>query len=267
MTFNKTQSSENSQTIAELCRALKLPLFYEDYLLQCADPASEEKSFSLRLMAMLQSEVEGRRKKRQKRLLKESGIHDEMPSLERITFEPSRGLKHSLLMELAQFDWVNRATPLNIIITGAAGTGKTWLAKALGKKAIELNISTLYIRMPQLVELLAYSNTHNEQIQFRKRINKKKLLIIDDFAMTMMAPQIRDDFLTLIDDRQLCSSLIVISQRPFCEWYEYIGDAYHADSIMDRLSNSSYRISLKGKSLRETTELAREIRAKSQGDS
>lgn len=78
--------------------------------------------------------------------------------------------------------------------------------------------------------------------------------------MTPINEQIKDDFLNLVDDRQFASSLILISQRPFIEWYEYIGDAYHADSIMDRLKNSSYKINLKGRSLRELSSAAIEIK-------
>lgn len=78
--------------------------------------------------------------------------------------------------------------------------------------------------------------------------------------MTPMNEQIRDDFLNLVDDRQFASSLIIISQRPFIEWYEYIGGAYHADSIMDKLKNSSHKINLNSRSLRELSSAAKEIK-------
>ena len=257
---NKLTQSANNQNIAALCKDLKLPALHQEYLNQLANPQVAGLPFSNRLELMLLAEVNNRNEKRRARLLKESAIDDQMPSLERITFEPSRGLNESFIKELALFDWVRRENPLNLIITGAAGTGKTWLAKALGKKAIELDIRTYYIRMAQLTERLSFHHYHNEAAQFRNQINKKQLLIIDDFAMTPMNEQIRDDFLNLVDDRQFASSLVLISQRPFIEWYGYIGDAYHADSIMDRLKNSSHKINLKGRSLRELSSAAKEIK-------
>ena len=131
-----------------------------------------------------------------------------------------------------------------------AGTGKTWLAKALGKQAINAGLSTVYWHAATLIDRIKQARSDNEPIQFRNRLNAKKLLIIDDFGMTPMDEATRDDFFSFIDERgQAGGSLIIASQRGFDDWYSYIGDKYHADAILDRLKNRSYFIELKGQTL------------------
>ena len=98
------------------------------------------------------------------------------------------------------------------------GTGKTWLVKALGKAALQAGFKVFYIRTPQLIERLRIARRDNELGQYRMRLNSKKLLILDDFAMTPMDDATKDDFLSLIDDRQEDEPMIIASQRPFAQW-------------------------------------------------
>ena len=194
---------------------------------------------------MLQAEIESRHEKRQNKLFKESGIKDVMPDVARITYESDRGLKKSLVNELSLCHWIDQAQGLNVIITGMAGTGKTWLAKALGKQAINAGLSTVYWHAATLIDRIKQARSDNEPIQFRNRLNAKKLLIF-----------------SFIDERgQAGGSLIIASQRGFADWYSYIGDKYHADAILDRLKNRSYFVELKGRSYRERTKEAKKVRA------
>ena len=211
---------------------------------------------------MLQAESKSRREKRLNKLFKESGIKDVMPDVSRITYESDRGLKQSLVKELSLCRWIAKEQGLNVIITGMAGTGKTWLAKALGKEAINAGLPTVYWRAATLIDRIKQARSDNEPIQFRNRLNAKRLLIIDDFGMTPMDEATRDDFFSFIDERgQAGGSLIIASQREFGDWYSYIGDKYHADAILDRLKNRSYFIELKGRSYRERTKEAKTVRA------
>ncbi len=258
MTNNRNQiSTEVTDQIGKLCHDLKIPALFENLQKQLQDPDYLDIPFGRRLLEMLQAEKESRYSKRIKRLMKDSEINDAMPSLERLTYEPSRGLDRDQVEDLAECVWITQDHPLNVIITGMAGTGKTWLAKSLAKQAVYKNLPTKYWRAPQLIERLIDARKHGEPAQFRNRMNFRRLLVIDDFAMTPMDEQTCDDFLSLIDDRAGKGSLIIASQRPFREWYDYLGGNYHADALIDRLKNSSYRLELKGRSLRESTEQSR----------
>lgn len=257
-----TRDEDLQFKIGQFCKDIKIPGFFQEFEKQEADPAFSQESFPLRLYLMLQAESKSRREKRLNKLFKESGIKDVMPDVSRITYESDRGLKQSLVKELSLCRWIAKEQGLNVIITGLAGTGKTWLAKALGKEAINAGLPTVYWRAATLIDRIKQARSYNEPIQFRNRLNAKRLLIIDDFGMTPMDEATRDDFFSFIDERgQAGGSLIIASQREFGDWYSYIGDKYHADAILDRLKNRSYFIELKGRSYRERTKEAKTVRA------
>ena len=150
---------------------------------------------------------------------------------------------------------------LNVIVTGMAGTGKTWLIKSLAKAALAQSVKVLYIRAPQLIERFRQARKEGEPAQYRNRINAKQLVVIDDFGMSPIDAEVQDDLLSLLDDRRDDgTSLIIASQRPLSDWYAYLGGDMHADAILDRLKNSSYIIGLRGRSLRESTAVARKLK-------
>lgn len=252
--------STQTQQIATLCHDLKIPAFFQAYVEQNKSPEFADKAFSDRLLPMLLAERQSRAAKRIARNTKESGINDALPDLSRITYESSRGLKKSQVDELARCDWLRQDRALNTIVTGMTGTGKTWLAKSLAREAVQKSIPTRYWRAPQLIEQLTEARKEGTPAQFRDRTNSRRLLVLDDFGMTPMDDATKDDFLSLIDDRQEDGPMIIASQRPFAQWYEYLGTGLHADAILDRFKNTSYVIELKGRSLRETTALAKKLR-------
>ncbi len=77
------------------------------------------------------------------------------------------------------------------------------------------------------------------------------LLILDDFCLKPIEPQSRAMLLDIIDDRHANKSTVIVSQLPVNKWHELIGEPTIADAIMDRLVNGSYRINLKGESMRK----------------
>lgn len=256
--FEQTQITT---AIAAMCHELKLPSFFQAYMDQMKDPAFAEMAFPDRLHPMLKAEVVSRSEKRLARNYKESGINDALPSLDRMIYDNDRGLRKALIDDLATCNWMRLENgPLNILVTGMAGTGKTWLVKSLGKAALEHGYRVLYMRAPQLVEKLRLARQDNEPAKLRNRLNSKDLLIIEDFAMTPLDEATKDDLLSLIDERQGRASMMVASQRPLSQWCEYLGSGLHADAIVDRLRNTSYRIALKGRSLRENTEIAKKLK-------
>ena len=147
-------------------------------------------------------------------------------------------------------DWI-RANQ-SVLIHGATGSGKTYLACALAHQACRQGMSALYVRAPRLFEEF---NLCHADGSFRKRlaaIAKINVLIIDDFAIAPIGPRERNDLLELIDDRVGTRACIVTSQLPVNDWHDYIGDPTLADAILDRLVHRSHRIHLEAKeSMRE----------------
>ena len=252
MKISPINSEYDESAIAELCHKLRLPGVYRAYLEQLQDPSFAQLSFTNRLGVTLQRECDERTDRHIKRLIKNTKIADDMVDIGVITFEKERKLDQAQVMELATCRWIMRDRPLNLIITGQCGTGKTWLAKALGKQACYQSLSTFFIRMSGLVEMFDEAREQKTRIALREKLNKYKLLIIDDFALTTsLSDENRDFLLTILDDRLHRASVIITSQRGWDSWYDWFGESYESDAILDRLKHSSEFIHLEGPSLRK----------------
>lgn len=258
----KNPSEQTIIQIRDLCKSLKIPSFFNALINQDANPAYAQMTFLRRLQELLQAEQESRADKRRARLFKQSGLEDPMATLDRLVYDSRRGLDRSLIDELATCRWITRDIPLNVVVTGMCGSGKTWLIRSLGRAATDLLIPVSFWHASDLIEKLENAHNEHKASQFRASVNSRPLVILDDFAMGTMSEDARDDFLLLLDDRAYKGSLVLASQRPFEEWYDYFGGAYHADALMDRLKNSSYHIRLKGRSFRELSESAQIVRPK-----
>ena len=139
----------------------------------------------------------------------------------------------------------------NLLIHGATGCGKTYLACALAHQACRQGLSALYLRAPRLFDELSLCHADGS---FRKRlaaIAKVDIVVIDDFAIAPIGPRERTDLLELLDDRVGARSTVITSQLPIEHWHEYIGDPTLADAILDRLVHSAHKIHLEGESMRK----------------
>jgi DNA replication protein DnaC len=178
-------------------------------------------------------------------------------ALEDLNYRDRTGLDRSQIAALAACDWI-RANQ-NVLIHGATGSGKSFLACALGHQACRNGLSVLYVRAPRLFEELTLCHADGS---FRKRlaaIAKISVLIIDDFAIAPIGPRERNDLLELVDDRVGTRSCIVTSQLPIEDWHDYIGDPTLADAILDRILHRSHRIHLEAKESIRKTEAAEEF--------
>jgi DNA replication protein DnaC len=170
-------------------------------------------------------------------------------SVEDVDYRSARGLDRALFLKLAACDWV--AERRNLLITGASGLGKSWLACALGQKACRQDIPVLYYRVPRLFTELAVARDVGRYSRLLRSISRSKLLILDDWGPeTLSADQARD-LLEIIEDRYDAGSLIITSQVPVTHWHEMISVPTIADAILDRVVHNAYRIELEGESLRK----------------
>jgi DNA replication protein DnaC len=171
-------------------------------------------------------------------------------SVEDVNYQIPRGLDRALFLKLGACDWI--AERRHLLITGAAGLGKSWLACALGHKACRENISVLYTRMPRLFADLAIAHGDARYPRLLRSIARAKLLILDDWGPEALTPEQARDLLEIIEDRYDKGSLIITSQVPVDRWHDMIGIPTLADAILDRVIHNAYRIDLTGESLRKT---------------
>lgn len=227
-------------------RLLGMVKALEDQLKQ---PQIEDMGFEERLGLMVDHEICDRETRRLQTRLRLAALKQEA-SIENIDYRASRGIDKKLMLTLANCQWTRMHR--NVLITGATGTGKTYLSCALAHKAcLEGNV-VYYKRLPRLLPELALARGDGSYNRIMKQLAKAEVLLLDDLGLAPFTDEQRRDFLELLDDRHEKSSTIVTSQLPVKLWHEAIGDKTLADAILDRLVHNAYRLELKGDSMRKS---------------
>ena len=169
--------------------------------------------------------------------------------IEDIDYRTSRGLKRTQVNQLQSSEWVGYHQ--NVILTGPTGTGKTFLACAIGHKACRDGYRVRYYVAAKLFRELLNAHADGSYTRLTSRLAKADLLIVDDWGMeTLKGSQYRD-FLEILDDRQGSGGTLITSQFPIKLWHDTIGNPTVADAILDRLVHNAHHIELKGGSMRK----------------
>jgi DNA replication protein DnaC len=238
----------NEHTINQL-RSLRLDGMVRAIEDQASSVAATGLSFEERLTLLVQREVAWRDDRRVARLLKAARLKVSTACVEDINWRASRALDKSLVTALAGGDWLRHGQSL--LITGATGCGKTWLACALGTQAARSGFSVLYTRAARLFDELQVAHGDGSFARRLAQLAKLDLLVIDDFAISPIGAAERNDLLEVLDDRVGTRSTLITSQLPVKAWHTYLDDPTLADAILDRVVHSSHKIELKGRSLRD----------------
>ena len=205
-------------------------------------------SFIERLGLLLDQENLQREQRKQQRLIRQARFKLNA-CVQDIDYQHPRNLKKSQLAQLAQGDWINRSQ--NLLLTGPCGSGKTYLACALGHNACMQGYSVRYYRLSRLLLELTQTKADGTYHKKLQQLAKTQLLIIDDWGLETLKPAQRNDLMEIMDDRHGDTSTVVISQLPTDQWYAAIGDNTLADAILDRLMHNAHRLLLKGESMRK----------------
>ena len=168
--------------------------------------------------------------------------------IENVDLRTPRGLDRALFQKLTTGQWIRERQ--HLVITGPTGTGKSWLACALGHKACRDGVSVLYKRTPRLFADLAQARGEGRLGRVLTAIARMQLLILDDWGPEPLSAEQRRDLLEIVEDRYDTGSLLITSQLPVGRWHDVIGDPTLADAILDRILHTAHRLELKGESLR-----------------
>lgn len=194
------------------------------------------------------AETEYRNHRRTDRLIQMARFRYQA-SIAEINYLPSRNLDRSMVVSLVDNEYIKKGD--FIVITGATGCGKSYLATAFGYQACNMGIKTMYISMKTMFDQLKLAKIDGTYLKYMDKIAKSSLLIIDDFGLSNLDKTQALDLMEIIEDRHAKKGTIIASQIPISAWYDIIPDSTIADAILDRIVHTATRIELKGDSLRK----------------
>jgi DNA replication protein DnaC len=233
----------------EKLRTLKMFAMVAAWIAQRNDTSANDLDFDSRLAMLIEAEVLARDNKRMQKLLHDAKLRIPSACLEDLDCGGKRELDRALVRQLGTGRWI--AERQNVIITGATGVGKTYLACALGQLGCRLGLRVLYRRVPRLFEELALSHADGSYTRLLARFAKADVLVLDDWGLVPMNDQQRHDVLEILEDRHGARSTVVTSQLPVENWHDYIAHPTIADAVLDRLVHNANRLSMKGPSRRK----------------
>lgn len=238
----------NTQLTIDHLTELKLHGMARAYQAILSMPVQNQPSISQFIARLTEAEILDRTHKKTEKFLLQSKLRYNAV-LEQVHCTQERNLSQEKLMMLADCSFIERAE--NVLITGATGCGKSYLACAIGRQACSFGYRTLYFGINRFLEKISTSKLDGTYIKLLNQIEKTHLLILDDFGLHPLDTISRLALLQILEDRYGKKSVIITSQLPVAKWYDYIGESTIADAIMDRLAVNAHRFELKGESLRK----------------
>jgi DNA replication protein DnaC len=238
----------NVNATFEKLKTMKLIGFEHAYRESCNTGINAGFTTDELIAHLVDAEYDDRYNRKLSRLLKNAGFK-QRASFDQIDYRDQRTLDKNQLLRLQNCDWIK--TSKDILVTGPTGVGKSFIACALGFQACVSEYKVLYTTAGKLFDKLLYAKADGTYLKELEKIEKVDVLIVDDFALKPIDGKMSTILLDIIDDRNSKKSTIITSQIPVKEWYECIAEPTIADAIMDRLVNGSYRIEIKGESMRK----------------
>ena len=236
-----------TQPTIEKLNAMKLTAMAKAFADQMQCPDITQLTFEERFGLIVDHQMTDLENRRMQNRLKKAKLR--LPAcLEDLDFKQGRGLDRATVMSLALNQWVT--SHHNILVTGPTGAGKSYLACALAQKACRDGYTTLYQRVPRLLQEIAVSRLDGRYAKLIASISKCEVLILDDLLISPLTREEQRELLEIVEERYDRKATIVTSQLPVKAWHDAMQDPTLADAILDRLVHNAYKLELKGESMR-----------------
>lgn len=241
----------NTTITLQQLKDLKLAGMARSYETVLQLPLHQQPEAHLLLAQLTEAERQSRTHRKTQLYLKLSKLRY-AAALEELSFSPQRNLHKEHILQLADCSFIDRAE--NVLISGATGAGKSFLACALGHQACVMGYKALYLNLNRFIEKIMLARLDGSFVKLLNQLEKVNLLIFDDFGLAPMDQNTRLALLQILEDRYSRKSTIIASQLPIANWHDYIAEPTLADAILDRLTANAHRFELKGDSLRKKSQ-------------
>ena len=237
----------NQETLDKM-RQMRLLGMYNAFKISMASFKTESMTTDQFVAWLVSNEWDDRCNRMIERLIKQASFRYKA-SLEEVDYSLERGLERNLLERLAELSFVKESRDL--FITGSSGTGKSYIATALGYRACQKGMKVLYANTARLMGQLKMAKAKGTILQELKKIERADLLVLDDFGIQPFDAGGRMNLMDIVEDRHGKKSTLITSQVPVKDWYDIIGEKTIADAVLDRIVHQAIRIELHGDSIRK----------------
>ena len=237
----------NQETLDKM-RQMRLLGMYNAFKISMESFKTESMTTDQFVAWLVSNEWDDRCNRMIERLIKQASFRYKA-SLEEVDYSLERGLERNLLERLAELSFVKESRDL--FITGSSGTGKSYIATALGDRACQKGMKVLYANTARLMGQLKMAKAKGTILQELKKIERADLLVLDDFGIQPFDAGGRMNLMDIVEDRHGKKSTLITSQVPVKDWYDIIGEKTIADAVLDRIVHQAIRIELHGDSIRK----------------
>ena len=237
----------NQETLDKM-RQMRLLGMYNAFKISMESFKTESMTTDQFVAWLVSNEWDDRCNRMIERLIKQASFRYKA-SLEEVDYSLERGLERNLLERLAELSFVKESRDL--FITGSSGTGKSYIATALGYRACQKGMKVLHANTARLMGQLKMAKAKGTILQELKKIERADLLVLDDFGIQPFDAGGRMNLMDIVEDRHGKKSTLITSQVPVKDWYDIIGEKTIADAVLDRIVHQAIRIELHGDSIRK----------------